>query len=111
MKATESSQWYTQNNPKGFIKTAATTLKQCGKCDAKGHTSDDCWGKCTYCCKFNHRSERCFFKDAQKKEKVEKANKAQNQKQKKKKAKKATDRSDKQEEVEDSESEYSEKFE
>ena len=110
VKSTESSQWYNPSSQKGFSKAASATNKQCGKCDLKGHTSEECWGKCTYCGKFNHRSKRCFFKDAPKEDKTEKANKAQNKqkKKKKKKAKKATDRSDKQEKIEESESEYSE---
>ena len=110
-KGTKASQWYNPNSQKGFSKAAAATNKQCGKCDAKGHTYEECWGRCTFCAKYNHRSERCFFKDAQKEEKVEKANKAQHPKQKmknKRKAKKANKRLDKQEEVEESESEYSE---
>ena len=48
VKSTESSQWYNPNSQKGFSKTASATHKQCGKCNAKGHMSEECWGKCTY---------------------------------------------------------------
>jgi len=57
VKSTESSQWYNPNNPKGFSKAATATQKQYGKCDAKSHSLEECWGKCTYCGKFNHRSK------------------------------------------------------
>ena len=71
---------------------------------------DECWGPRSYCCKFNHRSEKCFYKDAQKKEPSKKAKKAQNNKQKKKKkAKKATEHTERrQTEAEKSDSDISE---
>ena len=63
------------------------------KCDSRGHTKDECWGPCTYCGKYNHKIERCFHKNAPKKESSERASKAQNKKkkQKKKKTKKPSD--------------------
>ena len=54
VKSTESSQWYTQHNLKGYSKAAAATHKQCGKCDDKGDTSEECWGQCSHCGKYNH---------------------------------------------------------
>ena len=95
VKGTEASQWYNPNSQKGYSKAATASSKQCGKCDATGQTSEECWGRCTFCGKYNHRSERCFFIDAKKEDKTEKANKAQQPKQKKKKKRKAKKAADK----------------
>ena len=44
VKGMEASQWYNPNSQKGYSKAATASSKQCGKCDAKGHTS-----RCTFC--------------------------------------------------------------
>ena len=45
-KSTELSQWYSQNKPQGYSKVAASHReKHCSKCDSRGHTSDECWGR------------------------------------------------------------------
>ena len=109
-KSTESSQWYTQNNMKRYSKAAAS-YKHFSKSDLRSHSSEECWGQCSHCGKYDHRSEKCFHKDAHKKEPAEKANKAQNniqKKKKKKKAKKTTEQTERREtKAEESDSDIS----
>ena len=59
--------------------------KYCSTCDSRTHETRDCWGKCPYCGKYNHKAD---FRD-----KTEKAHKTENKKKSKKnkKAKKTID--------------------
>ena len=77
-----------KNQNKGYSKAAmAHKEKHCTKCDSRVHTKIECWSSCTYCGKCILESEKCFHKDAPKKESSERASKAQNKRKNKRRRK------------------------
>ena len=88
VRSTEVSKCYNQN--KNYDKVVmAQEDRHCTTCNSKTHNTSECWGPCSYCGRYNHRSEKCFHKIVPIQESSERANKAQNTKKKQKKKKKA----------------------
>ena len=92
VKEVESSIWYTETSGNNYSKLAAVQRdKYCSTCDSRPHETRDCWDKCPYCSKYNHKKEFCRFHEVNHRDNTERAHKAENKKnsKKKKKAKKA----------------------
>ena len=56
----------------------------CEKCNRVGHSTDQCWGKCTVCKKFGHKANKCFLKGKEEAAKLALKDKKREKKKKKK---------------------------